>query len=107
MKAKAPYGTWRSFISASAVAESASRPGDVVVDGSTSTSASLVPTRRSRRNRQALGGSGGRSPEDVLPAPYSARSRVHEYGGGAFNVRAGCLVFVHDADQAALHARPG
>jgi dipeptidyl aminopeptidase/acylaminoacyl peptidase len=40
------------------------------------------------------------TPEDVLPAPYSARSRVHEYGGGAFSVRAGHLVFVNDTDQA-------
>ncbi|MDI2098428.1 S9 family peptidase [Ruicaihuangia caeni] len=42
---------------------------------------------------------------DVLPAPWSARSRVHEYGGGAWAVIAAdhpsgpTLVFVEHSDQ--------
>ncbi len=36
---------------------------------------------------------------EVLPPPYSARSRVHEYGGGEFLVAGGWLFFVNDADQ--------
>ena len=36
---------------------------------------------------------------ELLPAPYSARSRVHEYGGGEFLVAGGTLFFVNDADQ--------
>ena len=35
---------------------------------------------------------------DVLPAPFSVRSRVHEYGGRASAVRAGTVVFSNDAD---------
>ncbi len=41
--------------------------------------------------------------EDVLPEPYSARSRVHEYGGGAMAVRNGHIWFVNDADQQIYH----
>ncbi|HTV20613.1 MAG TPA: prolyl oligopeptidase family serine peptidase [Polyangiaceae bacterium] len=106
MKAKAPYGTWRSFISASAVAESASRPGDLVVDG---LDIYIGESRPEEAGRVAIVklSAGGEPAEDVLPAPYSARSRVHEYGGGAFNVRAGSLVFVHDADQALYLRGPG
>ncbi|MEL6287718.1 MAG: prolyl oligopeptidase family serine peptidase [Pseudomonadota bacterium] len=37
--------------------------------------------------------------EDVLPAPWSASSRVHEYGGGEFSVRAGTIWFVNAEDQ--------
>jgi dipeptidyl aminopeptidase/acylaminoacyl peptidase len=37
---------------------------------------------------------------DVLPAPWSARSRVHEYGGGSWTADdAGTLYFVEKADQ--------
>jgi dipeptidyl aminopeptidase/acylaminoacyl peptidase len=36
---------------------------------------------------------------DLLPAPFSARSRVHEYGGGAYSVWDGRAFFVNDADQ--------
>jgi dienelactone hydrolase len=108
MKETASYGTWRSFISASAVAESASRPGDVVVDG---LDIYIGESRPDEAGRVAIvklsAAPGGGPPEDVLPAPFSARSRVHEYGGGAFNVRAGSLVFVDDADQALYMRGPG
>ena len=44
-----------------------------------------------------------RSPEgklsDQLPEPFNARSRVHEYGGGAFVVVDGTLYFTHFNDQ--------
>jgi dipeptidyl aminopeptidase/acylaminoacyl peptidase len=37
---------------------------------------------------------------DVLPAPWNARTRVHEYGGGAWAVTdAGALVFAEFSDQ--------
>ncbi len=36
---------------------------------------------------------------DLIAAPFSARSRVHEYGGGAYHVSHGRLWFVENADQ--------
>ena len=39
-----------------------------------------------------------RGPE-VLPAPWDVRSRVHEYGGGAYAVRHGTVVFSHVGDD--------
>ncbi len=106
MKEKAPYGSWRSWVSASQVAEAASRPGDLCVDGLDIYIGESRPEESGRVAIVKLGTS-GTAAEDVLAAPFSARSRVHEYGGGAFNVRAGSLVFVHDADQALYLQGPG
>ncbi|HUP20387.1 MAG TPA: S9 family peptidase, partial [Gemmatimonadota bacterium] len=39
---------------------------------------------------------------DVTPPPWNVRSRVHEYGGGAYAVRDGIAVFSNDVD-ARLH----
>ena len=36
---------------------------------------------------------------DLTPAPYSVRSRVHEYGGGAYAVTDSSIYFVNDMDQ--------
>ena len=36
---------------------------------------------------------------ELIPAPFNARSRVHEYGGGAFCVADGRVYFVNFADQ--------
>jgi len=37
--------------------------------------------------------------EDFSPKAYNVRSRVHEYGGGEFDVKAGQLICVSDPDQ--------
>lgn len=46
--------------------------------------------------------------EDVLPpGPWSARTRVHEYGGKAWTVVGGALVFSHFTDQRLWLVLPG
>ena len=46
--------------------------------------------------------------EDVLPAPWNARSRVHEYGGGSWTTTdEGTLLFVEKADQCVWALEPG
>jgi hypothetical protein len=45
--------------------------------------------------------------EERLAAPFSARSRVNEYGGGAFTVAGGVLYFSHHADNRLYRQREG
>ncbi|HEU0103837.1 MAG TPA: prolyl oligopeptidase family serine peptidase [Mycobacteriales bacterium] len=45
--------------------------------------------------------------EDVLPAPWNARTRVHEYGGNPWTVADGALVFASFADQRLWRLHPG
>jgi dipeptidyl aminopeptidase/acylaminoacyl peptidase len=41
----------------------------------------------------------GQPAQTLLPEPYSAHSRVHEYGGGAYAVQGERIAFVNDSDQ--------
>ena len=44
---------------------------------------------------------------DLLPAPWNARTRVHEYGGGAWAVADGAVFFTDFADQRLYRVLPG
>jgi dipeptidyl aminopeptidase/acylaminoacyl peptidase len=69
-----PYGAWPSPISAADVARSGVRLGFVAVAGD---EVWWTEGRPSEGGRQVVVSRQG----DVLPAPWNARTRVHEYGG--------------------------
>ena len=94
----AAYGSWRSPISAAEVATSGSRRlGTLVVDGDDVYWVESRPAeegrtaivRRDREGRLA----------DVTRDGYNARTRVHEYGGGAFCVHGAVVFFSNFRDQ--------
>ena len=98
----APYGTWTSPISAESLASSGHPVGGGAYAGDEVWWQELRPTEGGRISIRRAGPDG--EPVDVLPQPWNARTRVHEYGGGAWTV-AGLadgppvLVFANFDDQ--------
>ncbi|MFV2092263.1 MAG: S9 family peptidase, partial [Hyphomicrobiales bacterium] len=92
-----PYGTWPSMIAASDVALAGVRYGLCAMDGGNLYWSEFRPDDGPRSVIVRRDCSGKSS--DILPPPFSARSRVHEYGGGEFSVTGGQVVFVNDSGQ--------
>ena len=66
-----------------------------------------IPTEASRIGIFANDSGVAEDAVSVLPAPYSAHSRVHEYGGGAWAVAADhTITFVNAADQRLYRFNP-
>ena len=101
----AQYGSWRSPISAQMLVQGAVRFGDVATDGDTVYWIEGRPEEQGRYvivRRTANG-----TIEDVLPTPFSARTTVHEYGGGALAAYDGTIFFTNYADQQIWQFKPG
>lgn len=99
MTTTAPYGSWRSPISASSLVEQAVRLGQVVVAGDDVFWNEGRPADAGRQvvvRRRADG-----TVEDVVPSGFGARTLVHEYGGLSYAVApdGSWLVFSNLADQ--------
>ncbi|MBK1783060.1 S9 family peptidase [Prauserella cavernicola] len=92
----APFGTWSSPIQARDVARAGVVPQWLdVVDGAVW----WAEARPAEGGRVALVRRVGDTVEEVLPAPWNARNRVHEYGGRPWLVVGTALVFTHWDDQ--------
>jgi dipeptidyl aminopeptidase/acylaminoacyl peptidase len=93
----APYGAWQSPITAQSIAYEGVRLGEPRVDGETIYWIEVRPTEggRSAIVRRAPGG----STQDAIPAEYNARTRIHEYGGAAYAVSDGLLLFSNFSDN--------
>jgi len=93
----APYGSWRSPITAQAVA-AGSRPLSAPrIDGAQIQWLEGLPAEGGRL--AAVRASLQRDAEALTPSPYNVRSRVHEYGGGAWIVSGGVAYFSNFADN--------
>lgn len=89
-----PFGSWPSPFSPASVAASSPRIDGARFVGTEIWWGESVPSEKGRVTVRSSSG------DEILPAPWNARSRVHEYGGGAWTVDAhGTLYFVDAADQ--------
>jgi len=92
-----PFGSWRSPITAELVTQSAPSLDQPQFDGDTLYWLQSRPWESGRTvimRRLADG-----TVEDMLPAPLSARTRIHEYGGAPYLVADNWLYFCLDSDQ--------
>lgn len=101
----APHGLWQSPISAAMAASKAIRLGDIAIDGEDIYWSEMRPTENGRHVVVKRTPNGRIS--DVTPLPFSARTRVHEYGGAAFAVSNGTVWFSNDDDQRLYRQAPG
>lgn len=94
----APCGTWESPLTADAMTKGRVGLGDVSVDGD---ALYWLESRPEEQGRSVLV---RRLPDgslhDMTPAPANVGSRVHEYGGGAYTVSNGRIVFSNKTDSA-------
>lgn len=99
-----PYGSWTSPITAAQAAAVGSPPhwtrfvGDEVW---------WVESRTAEGGRYTVMRQTPDGPQELLPAPWNARNRVHEYGGRPWTAVDGVLVFTNWDDQRVYALRDG
>ena len=102
----APYGSWACELSAERLAEASIRFGQIAISGDVIFCSEGRPAERGR-NVIVECDTAGRC-HDLNAAPFDARTRAHEYGGGAFVVSAEAEVFFcNDRDQRIWRMRQG
>jgi dipeptidyl aminopeptidase/acylaminoacyl peptidase len=106
MAEMAPYGSWRSPIMAELVASAGTRLAEPALgrDGS----AWWLEGRPAEDGRTVLvRRRPGGEPEDVTPPGFYVRTRVHEYGGGAWLLHGDTVFFSNFEDQRLYRQDPG
>ena len=105
MPTTAPYGSWRSPITPDLIVAGATSLGQVAWDGPDLYWVEMRPDEGGRMVVVRRSASG--EIDDITPKPFSVRTRVHEYGGGAFLVDSGVVYFSNFADQRLYRQDPG
>jgi dipeptidyl aminopeptidase/acylaminoacyl peptidase len=95
-KTVARYGSWTSPVTPELVAGATVSFGELAVDGDAVTWLELRPAEGGRTALVRWTAASGA--HDVLPADTNVGSRVHEYGGGAYAVRDGRIVYSERGD---------
>ena len=95
------YGTWPSKITAQLIVSDSISIDEPLV---CSNSLYYIERRPQENGRCVIVEITNGISRDLLPPPYSARSRVHEYGGGCFCINdatstSPVIYFINDSDQ--------
>ncbi len=100
-----PFGSWPSPVGAESIASGGIRIDQIALDGD---DVLWTEQRPSELGRVAIvRRSADGKHHECLPPPLSARSKVHEYGGGAFTVHKGLIWFCNHSDQRIYQAGDG
>ena len=90
----APYGSWKSPITSDLIVAQSISLGEAQFDGGHLYWLEGRPQEQGRFVVVRDGPDGG----DVTPRPFNVRTRVHEYGGGAWTVADGTVYFSNFSD---------
>ena len=90
----APFGSWLSPVTSDLIVAQAVGLSEILFDGD---EIYWLESRPREAGRSVV--VSRQTGTDVLPAPFNVRTRVHEYGGGAWTVADGVLYFLNFADQ--------
>ena len=101
----ASYGSWKSPITSDLIVSETIGLGQIALEGQDVYWIEVRPTEGGRNVIVRRTPDGTRT--DVTPPPFNARTRVHEYGGGAFAVADGTVYFSNFADQRLYRQDPG
>jgi hypothetical protein len=102
----APYGSWASPITPETVTAVSIRYADSVeLDGDAAYWSESRPQEGGRSVIVRCDADGTRT--DAVPPGFNARTRVHEYGGGAFAVHQGVVYASSFEDQRLYRIAPG
>jgi dipeptidyl aminopeptidase/acylaminoacyl peptidase len=104
MLENAPYGTWRSPITADLIVSTSVGLGQPTLFGQDVYWIESRPLEGGRNvivRRRPNG-----TTTDLNPPPFNARTRVHEYGGGDYLVNGETVYFANFADQKLYRVRP-
>jgi dipeptidyl aminopeptidase/acylaminoacyl peptidase len=101
----APYGSWKSPITAELLASTYVALDELRIDGDDVYWNELRPADKGRNvivQRKPDG-----TLTDITPPGFSARTRVHEYGGACYLVQNGTVYFSNYTDQRLYRQDPG
>ena len=99
-----PYGSWKSPISSDLIASETIGLEQVFLDGD---DIYWIESRPAEGGRYVIvRRSANGITTDRTPAPFNARTRVHEYGGGAYAILNGSIYFSNYADQRLYSQKP-
>ena len=93
----APFGSWKSPITAEAIVADSIGLSSIVLDG---TDIYWLESRPQEAGRSVIvRRSADGKISDITPPPYNVRNRVHEYGGAAYAVVDGRVYFSNNSDN--------
>ena len=97
MTTTAPYGSWASPVTLDQLTSASVGLSEVRVDG---THLYWLESHADQAGRCSVWRAplAGGDPVEVTPSTANVRSRVHEYGGGAYDVRDGIVVYSEMSD---------
>jgi len=103
----APFGAWPSTISAARVAAGATPLSSLMLGGADGSDIFWLAGRAAEAGRNTLLRYHGVCTEELTAAPFNVRSRVHEYGGGAYAVDGETVYFTHFKDNCVYRMTAG